>query len=65
MNNKVEDVKLYINGEFVEAASGETFENRNPFTNETINLVAKGNQDDIDLAVSVAEEAFRNDLGDP
>lgn len=60
MNSKVEDVKLYINGEFVEAASGETFENRNPFTNETINLVAKGNQDDIDLAVSVAEEAFRN-----
>ncbi|WP_047981759.1 5-carboxymethyl-2-hydroxymuconate semialdehyde dehydrogenase [Ornithinibacillus contaminans] len=60
VNNKVEDVKLYINGEFVEAAGGDTFENRNPFTNEAINLVAKGNQDDIDLAVNAAEEAFRN-----
>ncbi|WP_026909293.1 5-carboxymethyl-2-hydroxymuconate semialdehyde dehydrogenase [Paucisalibacillus globulus] len=60
MGEKIEDVKLYINGEFVDAAHGETFENINPFTNEVTNLVAKGNSADIEMAVSAATEAFHS-----
>ncbi|MFC4617466.1 5-carboxymethyl-2-hydroxymuconate semialdehyde dehydrogenase [Camelliibacillus cellulosilyticus] len=60
MNQRIKDVKLYINGEFVEAASGETFENHNPFTNEVMNHVAAGGREDIDRAASAAAEAFRH-----
>jgi 5-carboxymethyl-2-hydroxymuconic-semialdehyde dehydrogenase len=59
LEQRVEDVKLYINGEFVEARSGETFKNINPFTNEPINQVAKGDSADINEAVLAAGEAFR------
>ncbi|MEN2768617.1 5-carboxymethyl-2-hydroxymuconate semialdehyde dehydrogenase [Ornithinibacillus xuwenensis] len=59
LEQRVEDVKLYINGEFVEARSGETFKNISPFTNEPINLVAKGDSVDINEAVLAAGEAFR------
>jgi hypothetical protein len=31
IKKRVKDVKLYINGEFVDAESHETFENINPF----------------------------------
>lgn len=60
MIERIEDVKLYINGEFVEATSKDTFENINPFTNESINLVAKGDQADIEKAVTAAKEAYEN-----
>ncbi|SFJ71066.1 5-carboxymethyl-2-hydroxymuconate semialdehyde dehydrogenase [Thermoflavimicrobium dichotomicum] len=56
---KVKDVPLYINGEFVEAQAGRTFENINPFTNETINRVAEGREEDIALAVEAAVRAFQ------
>jgi 5-carboxymethyl-2-hydroxymuconic-semialdehyde dehydrogenase len=58
--DKIDDIKLYINGEFVESTSGERFENINPFTNEIMNHVASGNSDDIHRAVTAAKEAFRN-----
>ncbi|WP_010094304.1 5-carboxymethyl-2-hydroxymuconate semialdehyde dehydrogenase [Ornithinibacillus scapharcae] len=60
MIEKIEDVKLYINGEFVDATGKETFENINPFTNESINLVSKGDQADIEKAVTAAKDAFEN-----
>lgn len=59
-HNRIEDVKLYINGEFIDSSSGETFENINPFTNEITNFVASGCEDDIHKAVAAAKEAFRN-----
>ncbi|MCK6256651.1 5-carboxymethyl-2-hydroxymuconate semialdehyde dehydrogenase [Fictibacillus sp. KIGAM418] len=49
----------YINGEFVPSASGETFTNINPFTNEAINPVAEGTKTEIDSAVKSAKEAFK------
>ncbi|WP_035098405.1 5-carboxymethyl-2-hydroxymuconate semialdehyde dehydrogenase [Anoxybacteroides tepidamans] len=58
--NKINDIPLYIGGEFVASASGEMFENINPFTNEVINSVASGNSADIDRAVQAAKEAFHN-----
>jgi len=58
VHTRVEDVKLYIDGEFMDAAQAVTFENINPFTNQLINLVAEGRAKDIDKAVAAANEAF-------
>jgi 5-carboxymethyl-2-hydroxymuconic-semialdehyde dehydrogenase len=54
----VDDIQLYINGNFVDARSGERFENFNPFTNQVINRVAEGREEDIAIAVKAAKEAF-------
>ncbi|MBP8136852.1 MAG: aldehyde dehydrogenase family protein, partial [Candidatus Eisenbacteria bacterium] len=50
--------KLIINGEAVDAASGATFETRNPATEEVITTVAEGGVEDIDRAVRAARAAF-------
>ncbi|AKO92845.1 5-carboxymethyl-2-hydroxymuconate semialdehyde dehydrogenase [Priestia filamentosa] len=60
---RVEHVKLYIDGEFVETSSKETFENTNPFTNEVINTVSSGQREDINKAVAAAKEAFEGSWG--
>ena len=54
------DIKHYINGEFVDSVSGETFEVLNPSTNEVYGEAASGDKADIDLAVAAATEAFHN-----
>ncbi|TLS36883.1 5-carboxymethyl-2-hydroxymuconate semialdehyde dehydrogenase [Pseudalkalibacillus caeni] len=59
-HKKVDDVKLYIDGEFVDGKAGATFENVNPFTNEVTNRVAEGREEDMDLAVAAAKNAFKN-----
>jgi len=46
--------KLFINGEFVDARSGETFATINPATEETIADVASGGAEDVDAAVKAA-----------
>jgi len=53
--------KLLINGEWVEAASGETFETINPATEEVLAEVAHGQAEDIDKAVKAARRAFDDD----
>jgi len=60
---KIQDVKLYINGRFVDAHSGKTFENLNPFSNEVINRVAEGDKKDIYAAVEAADAAFKGEWG--
>ncbi|WP_044747140.1 aldehyde dehydrogenase family protein [Bacillus alveayuensis] len=50
--------KMYINGEFVESASGKTFDTPNPTTGETLATVYEGDREDIDRAVKAAREAF-------
>lgn len=50
--------KLFINGEFVAAASGETFESYNPADKSVLAHVAKGGKADIDKAVTAARKAF-------
>ncbi len=49
--------KLFINGEFVDAASGKTFETTNPATEDVIANVAEGEAADIDAAVEAANRA--------
>lgn len=50
--------KLLINGEWVDAASGKTFETINPATGEVLAKVAEGDAEDINRAVIAARRAF-------
>ena len=50
--------QAFINGQFVDAVSGKTFETPNPATGETLAHVAEGDAEDIDRAVSAARAAF-------
>ncbi|ELZ19870.1 Aldehyde Dehydrogenase [Halosimplex carlsbadense 2-9-1] len=50
--------ELFIGGEWVSSASGETFETTDPTTGETLAEVAAGNAEDIDRAVAAAWEAY-------
>src|SRR6478735_1821207 len=53
--------KLLIDGEWVEAASGQTFATINPATAETLAEVAHGQAEDIERAVRAARRAFDDD----
>lgn len=50
-------LKMYINGEFVESKSGNTFEVFNPATEEVIAVVTKGTAEDARAAINYAEQA--------
>ena len=50
--------KFYINGEFVDPSSKETFKIINPATEEEIGIVALGSTIDVDKAVYSARKAF-------
>ena len=53
--------KLLIGGEWVEAASGQTFETINPATEDVLAEVAHGQAEDVDRAVKAARKAFAED----
>src|ERR1700732_4929012 len=49
----------FIVGEWVESASGETFEDRNPAdTRDVVGIFQKTNKDDVNAAVDAAKNAF-------
>jgi acyl-CoA reductase-like NAD-dependent aldehyde dehydrogenase len=48
----------YIGGEWVDSASGETFESTSPATGDSIGIFPKSNADDVDRAVAAAKAAF-------
>src|SRR5215813_8753159 len=50
--------RMLINGQWVEAASGKTFDSINPSTGETLAVVAEGDAEDINRAVTAARRAF-------
>lgn len=52
--------KLFINGEFVDAISGRSFNTINPATGEVIAGIAEGGKEDVDLAVKAARAAFND-----
>ncbi|MCQ0969655.1 aldehyde dehydrogenase family protein [Paracoccus sp. TK19116] len=54
---------LIIHGERVPARSGRTFETINPFTEQSLGLVAEAGIDDVDDAVKSAREALRAEWG--
>ncbi|MGO1120566.1 aldehyde dehydrogenase [Rhodovibrionaceae bacterium A322] len=55
---------LFINGEFVTAASGERFDSEDPYDGQVWAQVARGNAEDVDRAVAAAKAALEGEWGD-
>ena len=51
--------RAFINGNYVDAASGQTFDSINPATGKLLARVASGDTEDINRAVAAARAAFR------
>ena len=63
IHNKVQDFiakprKMFIEGKWVESASGKTFPTYDPSTGEVMAQVAEGDREDINRAVKAARKAF-------
>ncbi len=50
--------KMYIDGQWVNSASGQHFESHNPYTGKPWALIPRGNAEDVDRAVRAARTAF-------
>lgn len=50
--------RMHVNGEWVDAISGETQEVINPFDGSVVDTVPRGNRDDARAAIQAAENAF-------
>ncbi|MBU4221303.1 MAG: aldehyde dehydrogenase family protein [Euryarchaeota archaeon] len=61
----MQEYKLFINGEWVDSGTGETFDDVNPATLETIAKLHKASIDDVSHAVESAEVAFDSWSGTP
>ena len=57
---QVRQTQCFIGGEWLPAASGQTFETINPATEESIAEVAEGDAADVDRAVSAARDALEH-----
>ena len=53
-----QDVKQYINGEWVDSHSGQTLDVINPATEEVAGKIAAGNKEDVDDAVATAKSVY-------
>jgi aldehyde dehydrogenase (NAD+) len=54
----VREYKNYVGGDWVDAASGETFESRSPADGEIMGVFPKSGAEDVDRAVQAAKAAF-------
>jgi acyl-CoA reductase-like NAD-dependent aldehyde dehydrogenase len=52
------EVKQFIGGSWVDAADGSTFDDRDPYTGDTVALVPAGGADDAARAIEAAADAF-------
>jgi acyl-CoA reductase-like NAD-dependent aldehyde dehydrogenase len=50
--------KMFVDGKWVDASGGETFEDMNPYTGEVYANVAAGRAEDVRRAVDAAQAAF-------
>ena len=50
--------QMYINGAWVPALNGKTFQVQNPATLETIAEVADGGKEEVSMAIEAADAAF-------
>ena len=55
---KIQNFKMYIDGQWVESESGKIIETLNPETNEVWATVPEANEEDVDKAVKAAHNAF-------
>ncbi|MEJ0023311.1 MAG: aldehyde dehydrogenase [Alphaproteobacteria bacterium] len=60
MPEPMQDYRLYINGEWVEPASGERFPTINPFTQKPWATIAQAGEADVAQAVAAARAAFES-----
>src|SRR5262249_40989941 len=58
VQTEVKTYQMYVNGEWVESASGKTLPVYDPATEEVIAQVPDANGDDVDRAVAAARTAF-------
>ena len=56
--SKVQNFKMYIDGEWVNSSSGKKIETLNPENNEVWATVPEANEKDVDKAVQSAQKAF-------
>lgn len=61
MTATLERARLLIGGKAVDAASGATFESRNPYTGQSWAVLSDGGVADVDAAVAAARDAFEGD----
>ncbi len=54
----LQEYRLFINGEWVESSTGETFDDINPATLEIIGKIHKASEEDVQRAVDSAQDAF-------
>ncbi|KAA6183183.1 2-hydroxymuconic semialdehyde dehydrogenase [Thiohalocapsa marina] len=57
------EIKHFINGEFVGSGSGKTFPNVNPATGKQIGIVHEAGMDEVDRAVKAARAALKGPWG--
>lgn len=57
---EIKEIKLFINGEYVESSDQKLFEVHNPATNQLIAKVHEATQADVDKAAKAAREAFEH-----
>ena len=50
--------QLYINGQYCDATSNETFANYNPATGELLAIIQSASLSDVDKAVTAAKHGF-------
>ena len=58
--SKIQDFKMYINGEWLASSSGKKIESLNPENNEVWATVPEADEKDVDKAVKSAQSAFEN-----
>ena len=56
--SKIQDFKMYIDGEWVDSSTGKKIETLNPENNEVWATVPEANEKDVDKAVQSAQVAF-------
>ncbi len=57
------EIRLFIDGEFRDAADGATYQSINPATREAIATVAQGGAEDVRLACEAAQRAYEGEWG--
>ena len=59
----IQSFDMLIDGEWVQASSGQTFESTNPATNAVWATVPEATEDDVNRAVAAAKAAFEGEWG--
>ncbi|WP_068672078.1 aldehyde dehydrogenase [Oceanobacillus sp. Castelsardo] len=62
VTNKIDikDARLFIDGEYIDSYTNETFDSINPATNEKLASIAQADEKDTKLAIEVAHRAFQS-----